>query len=185
MEPSKIYKTILADPPWSEYGAGRIKRGADRHYKLMSVKEIMAFPVRHFFGDNAHLYLWVTNNYLPAGLKVMEAWGFIYKTTVTWGKPSIGLGQYFRGQTEHCFFGVRGNLPYKIINGKRQQGSTLILAPRHKHSQKPEEMRRMIERVSYPPFLELFARRSCPGWDVMGDEVSSERLLVSDEKLLF
>lgn len=143
----------------------------------MSIKEIKGFPVQNFVGNNAHLYLWVTNNYIESGFEVVRAWGFIYKTIVTWGKPSIGLGQYFRGQTEHCLFGVKGNLPYKVIDGKRQQGRTLFLAPRYQHSQKPEEMRRMIERVSYPPFLELFARHPSPGWDVMGNEISDEKFL--------
>jgi len=33
------YKTIYADPV-AERGGGKIKRGADRHYPLMSVREI-------------------------------------------------------------------------------------------------------------------------------------------------
>ena len=166
----KKYKTIYADPPWPEHGGGKIKRGADRHYKLMTVKEIMALPVADLAEDNSHLYLWATNNYLPDALRVMAAWGFVYKTTITWGKDRFGLGQYYRGQTEHCLFGVRGRLPYKIAGGKRQQGTTLILAPRREHSHKPDEMRQMIERVSYAPYIELFARQSPPGWDVWGNE---------------
>lgn len=43
--PTKKYKTIYADPPWPEHGGGKIKRGADRHYQLMSVKDIIALPV--------------------------------------------------------------------------------------------------------------------------------------------
>ena len=89
----------------------------------------------------------------------------------SWGKDKFGLGQYFRGQTEHCLFGVRGNLPYKIADGKRQQGRTLLLAPRREHSQKPDEMRQMIEKVSYEPRIELFARQYVDGWDCWGDEI--------------
>jgi N6-adenosine-specific RNA methylase IME4 len=169
--PDKKYKTIYADPPWPEYGGGKIKRGADKHYSLMTVKDIAALPVQEITEDNAHLYLWVTNNYLPAGLEVMKAWGFDYKTTITWGKDKFGLGQYFRGQTEHCLFGVKGNLPYKSSEGKRQQGRTIILAPRTEHSKKPEEMRVMIEKVSYAPYIELFARVHPEKWDVWGDQV--------------
>ena len=168
--PNKKYSTIYADPPWPEYGGGKIKRGADRHYSLMSVKDIIAMPVGNIAEDNAHLYLWATNNYLEAAFEVMRAWGFKYKTTITWGKDKIGLGQYFRGQTEHCLFGVKGNLPYKIEDDKRQQGTTLILAPRREHSQKPDEMRAQIEKVSYAPRIELFARETFPGWDCWGNE---------------
>jgi N6-adenosine-specific RNA methylase IME4 len=71
---------------------------------------------------------------------------------------NFGLGQYFRGIDEICLFGVKGKLPYKIIDGKRQQGKTVIIAPRQKHSQKPIKMYEMIEKVSYEPYLELFSR---------------------------
>lgn len=157
------YKTIMADPPWAEIGGGKIKRGADRHYPLMKSKDIinMSGMVKELADPNGcHLYLWVTNNFLPVGLEVMQAWGFRYITIITWYKDRMGLGQYFRGNSESCLFGVMGKLPFKIVDGKRQQGKTCFQAPRSEHSRKPEEMRRMIEKVSYPPYLELFARES-------------------------
>lgn len=170
------YKTIYADPPWSESGGGKIKRGADRHYPLMKTKEIMALPVAEIADDQAHLYLWVTNNYLADGLKVMEAWGFRYVTMITWTKDRQGLGQYYRGLTEHCLFGVRGKaMPYKLLpSGKRAQGLTGFYAPRQAHSVKPEQMREMIERVSYGPYVELFARRAAPGWHTWGNELAND-----------
>ena len=160
----KKYKTLYADPPWLERGGGKITRGAQRHYELMKTPDIERFmvdglPIGAYAEDNAHLYLWVTNNFLPDGLRVVTAWGFKYKTMITWAKDKIGLGQYFRGQTEHLIFAVRGVLPYRIReDGKRAQGRTLIEAPRRKHSAKPPEARAMIELVSYPDYLELFAR---------------------------
>ena len=168
------YKTIYADPPWMERGGGKIKRGADRHYNLMKTKDIMALPVQEIADDNCHLYLWVTNNFLPDGLKVMEAWGFRYVTTITWVKDRIGLGQYFRGITEQCLFGVKGKLPYKVMDGKRQQGKTVIQASKTLHSQKPNEMYSMIEKVSYSPFIELFARQYRGGWSSWGNELDKE-----------
>ena len=166
------YKTIYVDPPWAEYGGGKIKRGADNHYSLMKTIDIIAMAdfIKSLADDNCHLYLWVTNNFIPDGLKVMEAWGFEYKTCITWMKDRIGLGQYFRGMTEHCLFGVKGNLPYKIIDDKRQQGQTGFYAPKKEHSVKPYEMRKMIETVSYPPRIELFAREKFDEWDSWGNE---------------
>ena len=77
----KKYKTIYVDPPWNEAGGGEIKRGADRHYSLMTTKEIMNLPVQNLIDDKGcHLYLWTTNNFLPDALKVMDFWGFTYKT---------------------------------------------------------------------------------------------------------
>ncbi len=165
------YKTVYADPPWNESGAGKIKRGADKHYDLMKTSAIRALPVSYLVAPNAHLYLWVTNNFLPDGLDVLRAWGFTFKTVITWAKDRIGIGQYFRGQTEQCLFGVRGVLPYKIKDGKRQQGSTLLTAPRTVHSAKPPEMIQLIERVSYAPRLEMFARGCEVDWDSWGNEL--------------
>jgi len=188
------FKTILADPPWAESGGGQIVRGAQKHYPLMKTEEVCCLrvdgvPVKDLAEPNAHLYLWTTNNFLPDALRVAEAWGFRYVTCLTWvkGKATLvgdeeffqpdrfGLGQYFRGITEHLLFCVRGNLPYRTReDGKRAQGKTIIYAPRGEHSEKPEEARQMIELVSHPPYIELFARKQTPGWTVWGNEAEAE-----------
>lgn len=168
------YKTIYADPPWFEQGGGKIKRGADRHYPLMKTEEIVALPVHSLIHpDGCHLYLWATNNHLQDAFWVMREWGFQYVTMITWMKDRQGLGQYFRGVTEHCLFGVTPKrLPYKLRgDGKRAQGVTGFYAPKTIHSEKPEEMRKMIEDVSYAPRIELFARKEVYGWDCWGNEV--------------
>lgn len=55
--PSGKYRTIYIDPPWPERGGGKIKRGADKHYSLMSVAEIKALPVMQLAAtDGCHLY---------------------------------------------------------------------------------------------------------------------------------
>lgn len=186
------YRTIYADPPWNEAGGGQIKRGADAHYRLMKTRDICALPVSSWAAADAHLYLWVTNNFLPDGLEVMKAWGFRYVTKIDWFKGlrgheiaihteaigdalddelQVGLGQYFRGCTESCFFAVRGATEYRTrADGKRAQGRTGFHAPRGEHSAKPEKFRRVIEQVSHGPYLELFARRAAPGWDLWGNE---------------
>jgi N6-adenosine-specific RNA methylase IME4 len=187
------YKTIYADPPWMEKGwnkGGRENpqlRGANRHYKLMTTEEIC--KMKDFIStlinpEGCHLYLWVTNNFLEEGLQVMQEWGFIYKTKITWTKDRIGLGQYYRGLTEDCLFGVHGNLPYKTQTTEKQnlfgesvqtehrlQGITCFASPKGKHSAKPEFMRQLIEQVSHPPYIELFARQEVKNWDTWGNEI--------------
>lgn len=173
----KKYKTIYLDPPWPERGGGKIKRGADRHYSLMSIKEIEALPIKELAdGDGCHLYMWVTNNFLEKGFSLLKAWGFRYVTIVTWQKDRQGLGQYFRGITEHCLFATTKKiLPYKIdVGGKRCQGATGFCEPKTKHSRKPIRMREMIEKVSYSPRIELFARQHADGWDCWGNEAPEE-----------
>ena len=139
----------------------------------------MKLFINEISNENCHLYLWTTNNFLENALLVMREWDFIYKTKIEWikGNPitnkfeKFGLGQYFRGISETCLFGVKGNLPYKTIDNKRQQGQTAFFSHRKKHSEKPMEMRKMIEKVSYPPYIELFAREQFDGWDCWGNEI--------------
>lgn len=171
---NKKYKTIIADPPWMERGGGKIKRGADKHYPLMKTKDIINMKdfIQEISDENCHLYLWTTNSFLKDGLQVMEEWGFRYITTITWMKNAIGLGQYFRGLTEHCLFGVKGKLPYKMNeDGKRMQGRTGFIESKTIHSRKPEKIFEMAETVSYEPRIELFARNKREGWDNWGNEI--------------
>lgn len=174
---TKKYKTIYLDPPWMERGGGKIKRGADKHYPLMKTKDIAKLPIRNLVDESGcHLYMWTTNNFILDAFELLKEWGFEYITLITWNKDKIGLGQYFRGKTEHCIFAsTHKRLPYKIIDGKRQQGVTGFYEPKTIHSRKPNQMREMIERVSYEPRIELFARQSFNGWDAWGNEVHEER----------
>jgi N6-adenosine-specific RNA methylase IME4 len=160
------YACILADPPWSTNQTG--KWGATQHYPVMKLKDICALRVEQLAADDAHLWLWITNSNFFEAIRVMEAWGFSYRSCLTSIKPRFGLGAYLRNQTEHLLLGVRGRAPIQF----RSQGSWFY-APVQEHSHKPEEQYAIVERCSPGPYLELFARRTRPGWDVWGNEVSS------------
>lgn len=165
------YRTILMDPPWYEKGAGKIKRGANRHYPLLKTDEIISVIKNSGAfrpAEDCHLYLWVTNNFLRDGLKVVEELDFRYITNLVWVKDSFGLGQYFRGQHELCLFGVRGNL-----RTRDRSTPTVINARKREHSRKPDQIYEIIERCSYPPRLEMFARERRVGWDAWGNELPS------------
>jgi N6-adenosine-specific RNA methylase IME4 len=162
------YPTILADPPWDTTNQ-KGKWGASNHYPLMPVAEIAALPVGRLAAENAHLWLWVTNADWREQITVIEAWGFSYRSCLTWIKPYFRLGGYLRNQTEHLLLGVKGKAPIQF----RSQGSWFY-APSQEHSHKPEEQYAIIERCSRGPYLELFARRKRLGWDVWGNEVTSD-----------
>lgn len=170
MTTPKTFKVIYADPPWDIAQQGA--RGAIQKYELMTVDAIKSMPITDLADDNATLLLWVTNAALPAGLEVMKAWGFDYKTNAAWDKYYMGLGNYFRGSHEILLHGVRGKAPFKF----RGQRSTLLF-PRQDHSHKPEEMIPLIERILDGPYLELFARQrpnSRADWSVWGNEIESD-----------
>jgi N6-adenosine-specific RNA methylase IME4 len=174
------FATILADPPWRfQNRTGKVAPEHRRlsRYRTMSVAEICALPVEAHAAEPAHLYLWVPNALLPAGLEVMAAWGFEYKTNLVWykvrkdgGPDGRGVGFYFRNVTELLLLGVRGRLR-TAAPGRRQVN--LVPTRKCEHSRKPRQFHRLIEACSPGPRLELFAREAVPGWTQWGDELET------------
>ena len=126
----------------------------------------MKLPVAELADEDCHLYLWITNRSLPKGFSLLDAWGFRYVTMLTWPKPSFGMGNYFRGQTEQVLFGVKGSQALK-----RKNASTLLptwgRGPGG-HSSKPMEFYEFVESCSPGPFVELFSRQQRDGWSTWG-----------------
>ena len=61
-------------------------------------------------------------------------------------------------------------MPYKHKDGKKVTISSIVNEPRDIHSRKPHHFYNIIEDVSYPPYLELFARNRYDGWDSWGPD---------------
>lgn len=156
------FTTLVIDPPW-QYDNRATRGAAEDHYPTMSMDELSALELPA--ADNAHLYLWVTNGFLREGFALLDAWGFTYKACLTWCKPQIGMGNYFRNATEHVYFAVRGSLPTEANNI-----STWFVADRTRHSAKPEQFYDIVEKSSPGPYMEMFARRRRLGWHVWGNE---------------
>lgn len=171
------YSTILADPPWQfQNRTGKVAPEHRRllRYPTMELEEIVDLPVARLAAAQSHLYLWVPNALLQEGLRVMEAWGFTYKTNLVWhkirkdgGPDGRGVGFYFRNVTELVLFGVRGSMR-TLPPGRRQVN---VLATRKReHSRKPDEIYDIIEACSPGPYLEVFARFRRAGWEQWGNE---------------
>ena len=161
---------IYADPPWV-YGNQATRASTGNHYDGLSVEELAALPVSRLAADNAHLHLWTTNAFLFDCQRIMDAWGFTYKSVYVWVKPQMGMGNYWRVSHEFMLFGVRGKCPF----GSRSEMSWGQYS-RTIHSAKPEEIRRKVESVSPGPFLEMFGRRPVAGWTVWGNQISRDLL---------
>ena len=166
-ENKKLYRTIIADPPWNMDQIGN--HGACHHYPLMTLDQIKDMPIAALTEESAHLWLWIPTNKLEQGFDVMRAWGFTPRSNLCWIKPRMGLGTYLRIATEHLILGTKGRAPI-LFNAQ----PNWVFAPRQEHSHKPEEQYAIVERCSPGAYLELFARRRQPGWDVWGDEIDSD-----------
>src|ERR1035438_7511222 len=155
------FQVIVADPPW-KYATGN-----SLPYPTMSLDEIRALPVKDLSDQNAILWLWTTNTHLRSAFDVVEAWGFEYKTLLTWVKDRMGTGEWLRGQTEHCLLAARGKPVF--LHGDHR---TVLSAPRREHSRKPEDFYSLVEEMCPGAKLELFSRQEREGWRSFGDQAA-------------
>jgi len=177
------WRTIVVDPPWAFdqawatngnpflfYGVrGRKPRGAVANYSVATIDEIAAMPIGEYAEiENAHMYIWTTNTFMVEAHRLMEAWGFKQKTILTWVKPRLGMGTYYRNCSEHVLFGVHPKSP--ILNKSLR---TTFYGEQGRHSEKPQAFYDMVETASPGPYLDVFARKQRMGWDVAGNEVYS------------
>jgi N6-adenosine-specific RNA methylase IME4 len=158
--PTGPFQVVVADPPW------RYDTGSSLPYPTMPLEEIKSMPVRKLADENATLWLWTTNAHLPVAFDVVAAWGFEYKTLLTWVKDRMGTGEWLRGQTEHCLLGARGKPVFLHGND-----GTALEAARREHSRNPEEFYALIERVCPGSRVELFARQQREGWRAYGSDI--------------
>jgi len=189
-----MFKTIIADPPWAYNAASNHKKltgfstsseRGDWEYPALSTDALCELPVDDWTDDDATLLLWATMPFLPDALRVVDAWGFTYKTGLAWvkvqksdyTKPAYGVGYHFRGAIEPILMAqkpaakaVRTNM----IN---------ILCETLGHSRKPDSLYEVAKM--YPaPRLELFARRSQPEWYSLGDEADGDGLDIRERAKL-
>lgn len=161
------FATILIDPPWDVSDEGDVNQlgRAKADYFTMPYDDLLKLPVEKLADVDSHIYCWVTNRSMPKVFSLLDAWGFRYVTLLTWPKSSFGMGNYFRGQTEHIAFGVRGSQMLK-----RKDASTLLpcWSRGNKHSAKPTEIYKFIESCSPGPYLEIFGRMKRQGWTIWG-----------------
>lgn len=181
--PSRDVRTVLMDPPWMERGGGKIKRGADRHYPLVPTAELPGVirSCEHWdrLADSAHIYMWVTNNFLADGLWLLEELGFRYVTNLVWVKQQFGIGYYFRGMHELVLFGVRGDTIFTEGTWSTVLGDGPLDHPRDErgtriHSRKPEQLHQLIEQASPGAWLEIFARVPREGWLTWGNQLGGD-----------
>jgi N6-adenosine-specific RNA methylase IME4 len=174
--PDKKYGVIVADPEWRFEPWSRetgMSRAADNHYPTSCTDVIASRNVRSIAADDCVLFLWATGPMMPHALVVMAAWDFDYKAQYVWGKDKIGPGYWNREKHELLLIGTRGKVP---CPAQGTQQPSLIMAPRGKHSAKPELFLEMIEHY-FPrlPKIELNRRGAPrPGWDAWGAEAIAE-----------
>lgn len=163
------YPVIYADPPWRYEHVKTESRAIENQYPTMELEAICAMPVSSKVAtDDAILFLWATSPKLAEAMRVIESWGFTYRTCMVWVKDKIGMGYYARQKHELLLIATRGNPP---VPPPAARPVSVIEGAREKHSAKPLAFAYAIERM-YPelPKVELFCRSPRTGWAVWGNQ---------------
>jgi N6-adenosine-specific RNA methylase IME4 len=175
---SELYQVVLVDPPWSYNDTktgGSMKSAANQVYDVMDLEALATFPIHGLASPNSVVFMWTTNPMMREAHILLGAWGYEYKTMVTWVKTGrIGMGHWFRGNTEHCLVAKRG----KVKSFKSAIRNHFEATPTG-HSAKPMELYGMIDEACghLEPKVELFSRQAFPGWHAWGNEVQSDLTL--------
>jgi N6-adenosine-specific RNA methylase IME4 len=188
--PEKKYSVIYCDPPWDYNGkmqfdgSGKVYENinwekkifissANFKYPTVKTKDLMKIPIKDISNDDCLLFMWTTNPHLSQAIELGKSWGFDYKTVAfVWDKMNHNPGQYTLSNCEMCLVFKKGKIPQPRGARNVQQ---LVRCPRGKHSEKPIEVLKNIEKM-FPTQerIELFARHKPEGWDVWGLDVREE-----------
>lgn len=165
---------IYADPPWSYDNRGT-RSNVEKEYKAtMTVNELCAEPIGQLAADTCHLHLWVTVAFTFEAKRLLDAWGFEFKSEIIWCKSQMGIGNYWRLSHEKMLLGTRGNSADVVFQRGQKNHKSWLETKRGKHSNKPDAFRALVEKVSPGPYLELYGRHRIPDWVVYGNDVEAQ-----------
>ena len=202
----KKYRIIYADPPWyyhnndaktasnngdsflttgvhsSSYTKKDGSKGTCRPlpYKQMREDELKALPVDTLADKDCTLFTWSTSYFLDQAMRLMDVWGFQFRSIMVWDKMMPLMGTYNRGNVEFLLVGGKGKAKPNFIDRGRVaptgMPNAIYAERRTKHSVKPEWFVTDYIDKFWPDGnrIELFARRARAGWDVWGNEVESD-----------
>lgn len=187
--PRNHFSAVLCDPPW-KFKSWTPKGGGHGlpEYPTMHWTDLASLPVKTLCTDDAVMFMWITWPHLKDALRLLEAWGFEYKTCAfSWIKANasqidmfrddsdvqVGMGYWTRANSEVCLLAVRGKP--KRLNADVRQG---IVEPRREHSRKPDCVYGRIERLVAGPYLELFARNEREGWTSWGNQTDKFKAVI-------
>lgn len=175
------FDVIYCDPPWSYSEVPYFKKSlaVQYQYPTLTLPELMKLDVKSLAKKNSWIFMWVVSAQIPHGLRLMEEWGFKYRTIAfAWakktknGKNAKTYGRCCTMQSvEICLVGKRG-APARYAENVEQ----IIEAVRTTHSTKPHEVYGRIEQIVGPEArkVELFARHQQPGWEAIGNDINQK-----------
>lgn len=176
---NKKYRVIYADPPWQYGDSLNIEGygiGTDDHYITMPLEAICKMPVKDITDPNAVLFLWVTSPFLEDAFKVINSWGFKYKSSFVWNKLAHVMGHYNSVRHEFLLIATKGSC---TPDKKKLFPSVQDIQRNSVHSNKPGYFVEIIDTLyNWGNKLEIFGREERKKWDVFGNQnIKDDRVL--------
>lgn len=174
--PDIEFRTVVVDPPWTpSLNKGQKnftykKSSPQKFYKTLSLEEIIS--IKPPTAKQAHIYIWCISQHVDWAYIVARAWKCEPIILLTWCKPGVGTGA-FLSNSEHILVTRKGSRKGNPFGGKNKPATkgTYFHWTRGKHSEKPQEFFDLVETISPEPRLEMYARKTRPGWHSWGDEL--------------
>ena len=155
---NETFRVIYADPAWSYNDKQDTPQlgGAAKHYDTMSINELCKLPVNNISEKNSILFLWVTSPLLEDAFKVVNSWGFKYKTSFIWDKVKHNMGHYNSVRHEILLVCTKGSC---TPDNKKLYNSVQSIERNNNHSEKPIEFLNIIDDLyNFGNKLEMFCR---------------------------
>ena len=189
------YATVVVDPPWPLPGFGFVtnentrenhsRKGNDLQplsYNTLTIGDIESLPICDVLADDATLFCWTVNKWLPHTFAMVEVWGCKYSFTMTWVKNG-GIQTPITPQfnSEWCIVARKGNPKWEETKAFRAAN----FWEREGHSVKPTGFYDLLRRVTPGPRLDIFGRRRIAGFDSWGNEAPEGPALPSHYQGVF
>lgn len=164
------YKTIVIDPPWP-VDFIRLKRRPNQikmPYQVMTIDEIIGFPIDEYAADNCDLFMWTTHTYIQDAFRILKCWGFKYHCILTWDKTNGLSLMGFTRRTEFLIYAYKGKM------GINQRGNfipTIFKSKQTKHSEKPSSFYQLIRPNTQEPRIDIFGRKQHEGFTPWGNQI--------------
>jgi len=166
------YDVIVIDPPWpmEKIERDEYPNQSEFEYPVMSLDAIehsVGTQLSQHTAQDCHVFVWTTQKFLPAAIRLIEKWSLKYVLTFVWHKPGgfqpFGLPQY---NCEFALYARRG--APQFVDTKAFP--TCFCAPRIGHSAKPPEFYDILRRATGGRRLDMFNRRAIDGFDGWGQQ---------------
>ena len=145
----KPFATVYAAPPWSQFGD-------DESSSSFSLSDMLAEPVSEVCESDSHLHIRTDIVHLSDAIQLMHGWGFRYRSCLVFLRPEMEEGQFWQHANQFLLLGTRGRLPFSDLNQP-----SWIECEWSDDGSRPDGIHALIEAVSPPSYLQLFAD-DCP-----------------------